>query len=109
MVIMMRKGFTTLGDQSLIGNRRGTVSISHPGYYSGREFYVPDYSVTPKVNPKPDLRTTLYWNPRISTKEQNEKLQFYTGDQAGVFVIQVEGITEDGRPFVHWQELVVEE
>ena len=107
VVIIMRKGFTRLGDQSA-RKTQGTLSISHPGYYTGREFYVPDYSKEQKVNPKPDLRTTLYWNPKVSTKTQKDKLQFYTGDQPGIYVIQVEGITEDGRPFVHWEEMVVE-
>ena len=108
VVITLREEAALIGDQTPAKNL-GTVSLSYPGYYQAREFYVPDYSKKPKVDPKPDLRTTIYWNPRLQIDPNGTKVQFYTGEQAGIFVVQIEGITDDGRPFVHWEDLVITE
>jgi hypothetical protein len=108
VVITLREEAAVLGDQSEAKNK-GTVSLSYPGYYNAREFYVPDYSKSQRVDPKPDLRTTIYWNPQVNTGESKGTVRFYTGDQRGIYVIQIEGITEDGRPFVYWEEIEVSE
>ncbi|MEM6379820.1 MAG: hypothetical protein AAF705_16595, partial [Bacteroidota bacterium] len=106
VVITLREEAALIGDQTP-AKSLGTVSLSYPGYYQAREFYVPDYSKKTKIDQKPDLRTTIYWNPRLKTDANGAKVQFYTGDQAGIFVIQIEGITDDGRPFVHWEDIVI--
>lgn len=41
----------------------------------------------------PDYRTQLYWNPAIDSKE----ITFYTSDVTGVFEINIEGFTNDGK------------
>lgn len=106
VVITLREEAAKIGDQSL-AKAKGTVSLSYPGYYQAREFFVPDYSVIPKIDPKPDLRTTIFWNPRFKLDKNAEPIQFYTGNQPGIYVIQIEGITDDGRPFVQWEDIVI--
>ncbi len=50
---------------------------------------------------KPDYRTTLYWNPSMRlNKATTVSFDFYTGDKLAEFVIFVEGLTEDGQPFM---------
>ena len=104
VVILTREERVALGDQSETRNP-GTISINHPGYYAAREFYKPDYRKAQKASAKPDLRTTIFWDPEIQI---GEKINFFTGDQIGDFIIQIEGITDEGLPFVHWEALVVE-
>ena len=80
---------------------RGVLTIQHPGYHQARTFYTPDYKAEGVDKNKPDYRTTLYWNPsaKIDSKEATS-FSFYTGDKLAEFLIFVEGITEDGHPFV---------
>ncbi|HEY5823529.1 MAG TPA: hypothetical protein VIT44_04145 [Cyclobacteriaceae bacterium] len=48
----------------------------------------------------PDLRSTLYWNPSIKSSSSGNEISFHTGDDTGPMIIQVEGMTKDGRHFV---------
>uniref|UniRef100_UPI00101CCAB1 TonB-dependent receptor n=1 Tax=Parabacteroides goldsteinii TaxID=328812 RepID=UPI00101CCAB1 len=68
------------------------------GYQKPAAFYSPKYeTMQQKENPMPDLRTTLYWNPKVQTDEQgNASVEFYTADSEAPFSVVVEGITDDG-------------
>jgi len=69
------------------------------GFSKVREFYSPDYGVASDANQKPDYRTTLYWEPFVPLEGQRSKsVSFYTGDNLGLYIIEVEGLTTDGRP-----------
>lgn len=69
------------------------------GYQKPVAFYSPKYeTMQQKENPKPDLRTTLYWNPAVHTDELGKaSLEFYTGDSETSFSVVVEGVTDDGK------------
>ncbi|WP_425237024.1 TonB-dependent receptor plug domain-containing protein [Ulvibacterium sp.] len=72
-----------------------------PGFYMGREFFSPDYSFVRPDHQRLDYRTTLFWKPDIRIEDSRQpRIQFYTGDTTGNFVIKVEGITKDGRAVV---------
>ncbi len=75
------------------------ANFTIPGFYRSREFYKPDYSFVNSNQDKPDYRTTLHWQPniKISDTEQNN-VSFFAGDAAGIYVIRVEGIANDGTP-----------
>jgi hypothetical protein len=62
-------------------------------------FSSPDYSVDSVRNSRiPDFRNTLYWNPDLRTGEDGKAgVEFYTSDEAGEYLIIVEGITADGK------------
>lgn len=77
-----------------------SVSFTPRGYNSSIEFYSPVYSTpTLKARSEPDLRTTIYWNPKISTDEAGTaQLEYYTNDRPNAQRIIIEGITTDGRP-----------
>ncbi len=48
----------------------------------------------------PDLRASLYWNPNLMTNDVGEShFNFRISDHTGDFVIQIQGITQDGIPF----------
>lgn len=69
------------------------------GYQKPVEFYVPKYDVDSILQQtKPDLRTTIYWAPKLQTDEEgNIHLQFYTADKANDYRVELEGITEEGK------------
>jgi len=69
------------------------------GYSECMEFYSPVYD-TPerKNNPRPDNRTTLYWNPYVQTDTTGKGfIEFYTDDREDAELeITIEGITSNG-------------
>lgn len=69
------------------------------GYQLPVEFYMPKYSIdSERLNQKPDLRTTIYWNPKVVTDSTgNAKVKFYTADKPNNYNIIVEGITKEGE------------
>ena len=79
---------------------KGSVKIQYPGFYAGREYYSPNYNIKSIYHQRPDLRTTLFWKPDISMKSNSTEFSFHVGDKIGNYLIVLEGITEDGVPFV---------
>jgi len=74
--------------------------INFEGYTEAREFYSPNYAIKYAGEEKPDLRTTLFWSPLVSTDEKGTaNFSFYTGDVPSEYLIHIQGITDDGRPF----------
>ncbi len=87
---------------------KGSVGMTHPGFYHARQFYTPDYSTKKESHVRTDVRPTLYWEAGLATADgEPAKLEFYTSDVASTFEVRIEGITEDGRPFVKTEEFVV--
>jgi len=72
--------------------------VSPLGYQMNRDFYSPVYETKEqKEDPKPDLRTTLYWNPNVQTDEAGKaKISFYTPDTPATYTITIKGITKEG-------------
>lgn len=74
----------------------GIITYYPKGYYQIRQFYSPRYDVKP--DPKPDLRTTVFWNPHLVTnKDGKANLNYYNTDQAGNYRIVIEGIDLSGN------------
>jgi len=73
------------------------VNISPKGYNQVRQFYVPKYDDPNNTNLKPDLRSTIYWNPYVNTDSGGKAtLDFYNADGPGTYRIVIEGINADG-------------
>ena len=71
------------------------------GYYQARTFYSPKYDVPQPENKKPDLRTTIFWEPNIETDiEGNATISFFNADNRAIIKADVEGIAEPGVPMV---------
>jgi len=67
------------------------------GFQKPAEFYAPKYD-TPERNTKPDLRTTIHWQPSITTDEKGTaSFSFYTADAPSTYTVVIEGMTEDGK------------
>jgi TonB-dependent SusC/RagA subfamily outer membrane receptor len=93
IAIYTRRG--KMGEGSSIG--KGIIENKVVGYSKFREFYSPKYTPKDLKEKKPDLRTLLYWNPEVKTKDGISELRFFSSDQPGKYHIIVEGIANDGR------------
>jgi hypothetical protein len=68
------------------------------GYQKPSEFYSPRYE-TPeeRLSRRPDLRTTIYWNPNVTVSSLGEaNFDFYTADASTTYTLVMEGVTSDG-------------
>jgi len=76
------------------------VEKVYHGLQQPRLFYAPDYSGNQDLLARiPDYRNTLYWNPHVKISgTESANLEFYTSDDAGIYQIEVNGITNNGQP-----------
>jgi TonB-dependent SusC/RagA subfamily outer membrane receptor len=92
-----------------IYTKNGFVSSAKPvfhsinqkitGYYQSKTFYSPKYDTTPPDNNKPDLRSTIYWEPNLVTDSAgNASVSFYNADNSAPIKITIEGISDSGTP-----------
>lgn len=83
------------GDFKDIGIDPGGVVVDYEGLQLRRQFYAPEYAVADSKDSRiPDFRTTLYWNPDLSSG----KSEFFTGDNKGTFEAVLQGLDKNGRP-----------
>ena len=102
--------FIFLKDGSEIKRRNHLLSMAKVqplGYRYNMEFYSPQY---PKVDKsdymRPDYRTTLYWNPSVTTDDAGKvRVQFYSSDVSKHYLLTIEGVMANGRP-VSWRGLI---
>jgi len=68
------------------------------GYQQPVQFYSPVYATDlEKSNPKPDYRTTIYWNPNVQIGADGKTaLNFYSADIPSKYVVVLEGISQLG-------------
>ncbi|HEY5464944.1 MAG TPA: hypothetical protein VIJ95_16905, partial [Hanamia sp.] len=76
----------------------GVLSIAPMGFYKARKFYSPKYDYTNENSERPDLRSTIYWNPKIKTgKDGNASFDYYNADGTGTNKVTIEGIDDYGN------------
>jgi hypothetical protein len=77
--------------------------------YVIRGFDVPLSFKSPSLTSKlPDYRSTIYWNPTVSTDEQGRAtFRFTTSDAEGTYLLTIEGITNEGEVFRAVKEIIV--
>lgn len=82
-----------------ISSRLGIIDFEHPGFYTAKSFYHPNYAVVQEEHNKPDYRNTLFWTPMVFTDSTGvASIEFYTSDKSSTYDIKVEGISESGIP-----------
>lgn len=76
-----------------------TAKVNFAGYNEPRIFYSPKHHVTLESDYKPDLRTTLLWEPNLRLENNKDLyLNYYNADNSTTIKINVEGITTTGIP-----------
>ena len=73
----------------------------------GTSAYSPVYDTPEKLkSTKPDLRSTIYWNPAVTTDEHGEAhISFYTADSSSRYRLAVEGVSAIGAIICSEQDL----
>jgi len=77
-----------------------SVILDFEGLQQQREFYSPAYKDLQMKNSRlPDFRTVLYWNPyTIFSGRKPVELEWYSSDVPGKYVVDIQGISNDGHP-----------
>jgi hypothetical protein len=101
IAIYTRRG----GDQTSAG--KGLSSNTVAGYSPIKQFYSPNYDKFDPRNDHLDIRTTLYWNPLLTSNQKSKtiKLNFYNNDVTKSFRVVIEGITKDGL-LTHYEQIM---
>jgi len=75
------------------------------GYQAPTKFYSPRYD-RGDVSEEFDHRNTIYWNPSVRFTGGKAQLRFCNTDQMDLpYIVRIEGMTLDGRPFSRHQEI----
>jgi TonB-dependent SusC/RagA subfamily outer membrane receptor len=74
--------------------QKNLLNYTMTGYYRAKEFYQPDYDTLSKdAQLKPDLRTTIYWNPHVKVKKgEKTRLSFFCADNPTTYHVILEGV-----------------
>lgn len=76
-----------------------TAKARFSGYNEPRIFYSPKHHSTLESDYKPDLRTTLFWEPNIKLENNKDLfLNYFNADNSSIIKIIIEGITTTGIP-----------
>jgi hypothetical protein len=92
---------TKRGNNSPVPPALNLINQHVYGYYQAKTFYSPKYDVKKPEYEKPDLRTTIHWEPSVVTDEDgNATISFFNSDSKTIIKVDVEGIAEPGIPLV---------
>ena len=102
-------GFAFYGIVNVITNA-GNFRLALPEYATRISYRVtdpalafisPDYSETEvKSSRNPDFRNTLYWNPSVKPGRDGKiNVEFWSSDLDSEYLIIINGITSEGKPF----------
>ena len=76
------------------------------GFDLSSEFTNPDYFGAEQLK-KPDTRSTLYWNPYLTTRTENNKIKitYFNNDISKKLLLIIEGVSEDGN-LIHVEKII---
>ena len=81
--------------------RPGLYVTKLPGYHTPEAFYAPRYDGRNPFADLADNRITLYWEPMLTTDADGKAtITFFTSDQEGQVIIDVQGISKSGETAV---------
>lgn len=77
----------------------GLLPFKAKGVHIAREFYSPKYTTARSLaNTRPDLRSTIYWQPEVTTDAKGQaSFSYYNADGTGNYKVIIEGIDESGH------------
>lgn len=97
---VVKKVKMSIEDLKKLLPQNNIVTINPKGYSKQREFYSPRYVNAPATYTNKDLRTTIFWNPRVTTDllTGTTSFEFYNAADRGTFRAVVEGLDKNGNP-----------
>ncbi|MCU0368741.1 MAG: TonB-dependent receptor plug domain-containing protein, partial [Cyclobacteriaceae bacterium] len=100
VIVVTTKTADSIGAVTGPSGRDG-LSLYKPivGFSSTPPFYIPDYSRIANKEAYPDVRSTIYWAPFITTDNLgNAQISFYAAGNESRYKIVVEGVSAEGAP-----------
>jgi hypothetical protein len=96
---VIKKTKMSMEDLKKLLPQNNVINFTPKGYSKQREFYSPKYTAAPGTYNRTDLRTTIYWNPRVVTDAVTGAItfEFYNADGKGSYKAIVEGIDKNGN------------
>jgi len=94
IAVSLRKG------AHIKSSKQFSLACVYPlGYQKPSQFYVPKYEVDSIYrDSKPDLRTTVYWNPSLTSDRPGHiTARFPTADRENDYTVTLEGVLNDGE------------
>lgn len=87
----------SLADLKKLLPQNNIVTLNPKGFSKQREFYSPKYTAANAT--LKDLRSTIYWNPRVVTDATGTvSFEFYNAEGKGNYKAVVEGLDKNGNP-----------
>lgn len=79
---------------------KNVSNIAIDGFHQAKEFYSPKYDLATPAEATTDIRKALYWQPHVDFDLHGKAhVEFYTDDSQAQYMIEIEGVTENGKPF----------
>jgi hypothetical protein len=103
LVVSMKKAVAPKLDKELLNQlltpQYSAVNFTPKGYYMARSFYSPKYDASKEGSFGGDLRTTIYWNPKVITDKATGAATFdlFNADGTGTYRAIIEGIDSEGN------------
>jgi hypothetical protein len=85
--------------KELLAPQYSAINIVAKGYTMARSFYSPKYDVSKDGPIGGDLRSTIYWNPKVITDKTTglATFDFFNSDGKGSYRAIIEGIDSNGN------------
>lgn len=100
---------TKNGDGPFIKRRPGIYMYRPLKVNYTEQFYSPLYVAKEKPAKPTDFRSTIYWNPNITTNDKGEaNVSFFSSDQKGKYTVWIEGTTMSDQFGTKVQKVVIE-
>lgn len=94
----VEKSNISLADLKKMMPQSNMLKFTPKGYTKVKEFYAPKYVAQTNNYTGNDLRTTIYWNPKIVTSATGDTVvEFYNADGKGTYRAVIEGIDANGN------------
>jgi hypothetical protein len=94
----VQKSNISLAELKKMMPQNNMLKLSPKGYTKVKEFYAPKYVTQTSSYTGNDLRTTIYWNPKIVTTAAGDTVvEFYNADGKGTYKAVVEGLDNNGN------------
>lgn len=94
----IEKSTISLADLKKMLPKDNMLKFSPKGFAKQRAFYMPKYVNPANTYNFNDLRSTIYWNPAVTTTGAEPlTLEYYNADGKGTYRAVVEGIDKDGN------------
>ncbi|WP_316823560.1 carboxypeptidase-like regulatory domain-containing protein [Pedobacter gandavensis] len=92
------KSNMSIADLKKMLPKENMLKFSPKGFSKQREFYMPKYTNPANTYNFNDLRSTIYWNPRVNTSGTAPLvLEYWNADGRGTYKAVIEGVDKYGN------------